>query len=87
MISNEDAATIQKVYNSGDSRLAHRLLDILGSDGDKSRAVSGGNGQRPPLAMIVATAAIALLVLSPFLLSSPSGSTSSETSSEVTSSD
>ena len=82
MISNEDAATIQKVYNSGDSRLAHRLLDILGNDGDKSRAAVGGNGQHPPLVMIVATAAIALLILSPFLLSSPSDSSPSR--SEVT---
>ena len=78
-MSTPDFTLVDKAYKAGNRRLAHELLDLQYSDTAtpataRSSLGSGGNGQRPPLAMIVATAAIALLVLSPFLLSSPSDS-------------
>lgn len=86
-MASPDLSLVDKAMKAGNCRLAHELLDLAYSDtatpATARNARVGGNGQRPPLAMIAAVAAIALLFLSPFLLSSPSDSSSS-TQSEVT---
>ena len=88
-MATPDLSLIDKAMKAGNHRLAHELLDLAYTDSATPATArpslgSGGNGQRPPLAMIVATAAIALLILSPFLLSSPSDSQPRSSQSEVT---
>ena len=84
----QEFSLIDKAYKAGKTRLAHELLDLTYSDTETTATArptrAGGGAQRPPVLMIVGTAAIALLVLSPFLLSSPSDSQPSSTQSEVT---
>lgn len=87
-MATPDLSLIDKAMKAGNHRLAHELLDLAYTDSATpatARPSLGSGGQRPPLAMIVGTAAIALLVLSPFLLSSPSDSSPSR--SEVTQSE